>query len=448
MRLGFATASACVLAVLFVGVQATSGAQRPPDKHVVIRAKAIKRAELVTERRNGIDVVDVSRCRPRRSARGGRDLSRWTCQWYAQGEFPGRVPYLCAGKARWNRKKHRWRVNPCTNVLPPYAPLRDEPNPHPMFGFNDEWHLRVARATNTEASTVLERMDQVGADVVRVGVYWNSVEQNRGQYEWTELDRLDAIFEANGQRPLWVVLAAPCWAQQGTCRGGVAPPAPEYVEEYGRFAADVARRYPRSVGIEIWNEPNYPRFWGGARPDADFYGAMLGTAAAQIHAAVPSVAVVSGGLAPHSDIDPSAIGYRAYLERLYALGAAQQADAIGVHPYPLVGPGGDYVADVRIQLGRVQIEMQQAADTAPMWVTEYGVSTTGPYAFPAEAQGPALAGLYDTFRHIDRVDMAIVHRLIDAPSLGGNEAGYGVLYEDLEPKPAFCSLAQVRGLSC
>ncbi|HEX2128034.1 MAG TPA: hypothetical protein VHF58_02335 [Solirubrobacterales bacterium] len=448
MRIGFATASACALAVLLVGVQPATAAQRPPGKLDVIRAKAVKRAERVVEQRNAIDVLKVSRCRPRRSARGKLNLGRWRCHWYAAGEFTGRVPYQCSGKARWKRRKRAWRVDPCVNVLPPYAPLRDVPNPHPMFGFNDDWHQRMARATNEDALTVLDRLDDVGADTVRIAVYWNSVEQDRGEFQWTESDLLDVIFEVSGIRPLWVVLGAPCWAQEGTCRGGVAPPAPTHVDEYGRFAAEVASRYPRSAGIEIWNEPNYPRFWGDARPDPDRYGAMLTTAAAQIRQAVPSMPVVSGGLAPYADTDPSAIGYRAYLERLYVLGAAQHADAIGIHPYPLVGPNQDYIGDVRIQLGRIQIEMQKAGDSAPMWATEFGVSTTGPNAFPAEAQGPALAQLYDTFRHTERIDLAIIHRLIDAPHLGGNEAGFGILDDELEPKPAFCSVAQVRGLPC
>jgi hypothetical protein len=159
--------------------------------------------------------------------------------------------------------------------------------------------------------------------------------------------------------------------------------------------------------------------------------------------------VVSGGLSPHGDNDNGAIGFRAFLERLYALGAAQRADAIGIHPYPGVGPNEDYIADVRIQLGKIQIEMRKAGDSGtPMWATEYGVSTTGEHAFPAAAQGPALAELYEIFRRIERINLVVVHRMIDVPSLAGREAGFGILDEALREKPSFCSVALVRGLLC
>jgi hypothetical protein len=175
---------------------------------------------------------------------------------------------------------------------------------------------------------------------------------------------------------------------------------------------------------------------------------MLSSAAAQVHAAVPSMPVVSGGLSPHGENDGGAIGFRAFLERLYELGAAQRADAIGIHPYPGVGPTEDYVAAVRIQLGKIQIVMQKAGDSAPLWATEYGVSTSGEHAFSPAAQGPALAELYEIFRRIDRIDLAIVHRMIDVPSLAGREAGFGIVDEALKAKPALCSVAAVRGLPC
>lgn len=158
--------------------------------------------------------------------------------------------------------------------------------------------------------------------------------------------------------------------------------------------------------------------------------------------------VVSAGLSPHSDNSPDAFGYREFIERLYELGAAQRADAIGIHPYPGVGPNDDYLGDALIQLGKYQIEMRQAGKPAPMWATEFGISTTGRHAFAPEHQARALPELYELFRRVDRVDVAIIHRLVDASHAGGSEAGYGVLHDGLGLKPALCGLALLRGLGC
>jgi polysaccharide biosynthesis protein PslG len=452
MRTPSEIARGCLVAafaVLLIAVPVASTAAPTSTEHGVNRAKLSKRAERVIERRNGIEVLKISRCGPRRLTRGRLDYSRWICEWRAEGEYPGQVPYHCAGKARWNRPKGNWRVDRCANRMQPYAPLLDTPNPHPMFGFNDDWSLHLLHDTTAHATSVLDRIDGTGANVIRMGLYWSGVELTPGgSPHWEEYDELNSLFESRGLRPLWMVIGAPCWAQKDPCSTTVAPPAAARADDYGRFAATVARRYPRSAGIEIWNEPNYPRFWGGDRPDPGLYAAMLTSAAAQIHAAVPSMPVVSGGLSPHGEGDGGAIGFREYLERLYELGAAQRADAIGFHPYPGVGPTEDYIAAVRIQFGKIQIEMREAGDSAPVWATEYGVSTTGPQAFPPAAQGPALAELYEIFRRIDRIDLAIVHRMIDVPSLAGREAGFGVLDEALKAKPALCSVSLVRGLAC
>lgn len=436
------------LAALLVAAPAAEAKKR---EHGVDRAKLMKRAERIVEQRNGIEVKRVSRCSPRRVKRKRTkrlDYSRWVCHWRAVGELPGRVPYHCSGKARWTRKHDRWRVDRCVNKMQPYAPLREVPNPHPKFGFNDDWHLHLTRSSVSHTLSVLNRFEQTGADVARMGIYWDTVEPFRGgKQNWIEYDALYVTLVSNGIRPLWVVLGAPCWAQ-GSCNGSLSPPAPEHVNDFGRFAAAVARRYPLAVGVEVWNEPNYSRFWGGKRPNPDLYGAMLTSAAAHIRERIPTMPVVSGGLSPHGDNDNGAVGFQPYLRRLYELGAAQQADAIGIHPYPGVGPGEDYIANVRIQLGKIQREMGRAGHAAPMWATEYGVSTTGPHAFPAEAQGPALAELYEIFRRVDRVDVAIVHRMIDQPDLQGREAGFGILDQALKAKPALCSIALVRGLLC
>lgn len=423
---------------------AAAGASAPGStEHGVNRARLAAKAQRVVEARNGIEVLRISRCGPRR--RHGRlDFSRWVCEWRAAGAYPGDVPYACAGTATWKRRRDRWRVERCRNSRQPEVALLATPNPPPTFGYNDDWIF--------QSNAALDLLDQGGGQVARTGLAWSGVERQPGAYDWYGSDVLYAKLLERGSRPLWTVLDAPCWAQPdpGACERGDNQhhPAPQHYDEFARFAAAAAVRYPEAIAIEIWNEPNYPRFWGGW-PDPDAYAKLLSTAAAAIHEAAPAISVVSGGLSPHADSDRRAIGFSSFLNRLYEQGAIQRADAIGIHPYPGVGPNEDYVGDVRVYLGKVQnvIALHDDSDR-PLWATEFGVSTAGEHAFDPGLQATALIELYELLRRVQgmSIPVAVVHSLVD-PSLGGREGGFGVVRQSLEPKPAYCALSAVRGAS-
>ena len=430
------------LLAILLAVPAASASAPGSTEHGVNRAKLAAKAKRMIEKRNGIEVLKISRCGPRKR-KGRLDFGTWICKWRAEGIWPGQVPYHCAGDARWKRKQGRWRVDPCKNRLQPQAPLLDVPNPHPAFGYNDNWIFQSNRA--------LDLLDESGAGIARTSLAWSGVERSPGGYDWYGSDLLYAKLLERGLRPLFVVSDSPCWAQPNprACEGGndQQRPAQQYYDEFARFAAAAARRYPASVGIEVWNEPNYPLFWG-TWPEPDMYAKMLREVADAVHEAVPGMTVVSGGLSPHADSDKNAIGFSNFLEKLYDFGAAKKADAIGIHPYPGVGPGEDYIADVRVYLGKVQRVMRRHGDAdRPMWATEFGVSTTGEHAFDPAHQGSALQELYEILRRVQRVDLAIVHRFVEDPALGGREGGFGVLSKALAPKPAYCALAQVRGVA-
>jgi hypothetical protein len=421
-----------------------AGASEPGDtEHGVNREKLAAKAERVVEKRKGIEVLRVSKCGPR-TRKGRLDYSVWVCRWRAEGLYPGEVPYHCAGKAVWKRKSGRWRVDRCENRLQPMAPLLDTARPMPTFGFNDNWLFQSTGA--------LDLLDRSASEVARVSLPWGGVEPTRGNLNWYGSDLLYDRLRARGIRPLWVLMDAPCFAQSkpSACESGrgEAHPAPGFYDEFAQFAVAAARRYPDSFAFEVWNEPNYPRFWGGP-PDPGAYSAMLKTVADELHSRAPGTPVVSAGLSPHADTDTSgSIGFRNFLIRMYERGAAQRVDAIGIHPYPGVGPEDDYLGDVRVYLGKVQNVMDRYRDGArPLWATEFGASTTGEHPFAPAVAGQAITALLEMFRRIRGIEVAIVHRFVEDPSLGGREGGFGVLNRDLSPKPAFCDLARARGVA-
>jgi polysaccharide biosynthesis protein PslG len=432
------------LAATLVAVPAATASQPGDTEHGVNRAKLEAKAQRVVEERNGIDVLKISKCGPQKR-RGKVNYSTWVCMWRAEGVYAaGEVPYACAGKAVWKRQGKAWRVEKCDNRLQPMAPLLATPNPPPTFGFNDDWIFQSVAALNL--------LDQSGSEVARTSLPWAGVEPTKGSFNWYGSDVLYDRLQARGIRPLWVLIGAPCFAQQnpGACASGnnQLHPTPGHYDEFAQFAVAAARRYPNSIGFEVWNEPNYPKYWGGPPEPAD-YAEMLKTVADALHSQAPGTTVVSAGLSPHADTDTSgSIGFRDFLIQVYERGAAQKADAIGIHPYPGVGPGQDYLGDARVYLGKIQNVMDRYGDGArPLWATEFGVSTAGDRAFEPTAAGQATVELMQMFQRIRGIELAVVHRFVEDPSLAGREAGFGVLNKNLSTKPAFCALVALRGAS-
>ncbi len=440
-RLRFTALICAASAALLVAVPG-AGASKPGDtEHGVNRAKLMAQAEKVVEERNGIEVLKISKCAPQK--RNGRlNYSTWICLWRAEGTYAaGDIDYSCAGRAVYKRKKKTWIVDKCENSRQPMAPLLEVPNPLPIFGFNDNWIF--------QSNAALDLLEESQSDVARMSLPWGGVQRTAGAaYDWYGSDLLYQKLLDRGIRPLWVLMDAPCFAQPDPRACDQKRPAQQYYGEFAKFAVAVAKRYPESIGLEVYNEPNYPLFWGGP-PDPAAYSEMLKTVADALHEQAPEMTVVSAGLSPHSDNDTSgSVGFRDFLIEMYERGAAQKADVIGIHPYPGVGPDEDPVLDVRVHLGKVQNVMDRYGDgSRPLWATEFGVSTAGDTAFSPAAAGAAVADLLELFTRIRGIELAIVHRMVEDPSMAGREGGFGVLNKNLTPKPAFCDLAALRGVS-
>jgi hypothetical protein len=361
------------------------------------------------------------------------------CKWRAEGLWPGEVAYECVGKARLVVRKKKWKINPCNNIREPMVPLGPV-GPHPLFGYNEDWIAQAGKLDSLAAG---------GSEIARTGMYWDAVEQHSpdGRY-WAPFDGIYAQMRSLGIRPLWVLQAAPCWAQRGECHRGSHPSAGHF-DEFAAFAVRVAQRYPDSLGLEVWNEPNWGLYWGG-NPDPYAWGEMVRVVASTVHREVSGMPVVSGGLSPHINSEGDAMGYEQFLRLAYETGGPQEADAIGSHPYPQRRYTDDYLGNVRIKLFRYLRVMQEFGDGAkPIWVTETGTSTTEDDGFNADQQADALAKMYTQFRRIENIPVVIYHRFVDQPGHPkANERGFGVLESGGNRKPAYCAVAAAREKPC
>jgi polysaccharide biosynthesis protein PslG len=176
---------------------------------------------------------------------------------------------------------------------------------------------------------------------VKLTVPWRSVEAScKGCIDWDDLDRVVLAASTAGLKIMARVDHPPAWARAIPAENG--PPDDPY--DYADFVGEMARRYangsPKGTiqAIQIWNEPNLSREWGGTgvepiidRRAAVQYMSLLRQSYTEIKAKDPTKIVVSAGLSPTGTNDGTAIEDTTYLEWLYENDLDDNSDAIGVH---------------------------------------------------------------------------------------------------------------------
>jgi hypothetical protein len=131
---------------------------------------------------------------------------------------------------------------------------------------------------------------------------------------------------------------APDWTQATPVPNG----PPDDMNDFGDFVNAFVSRYgPSSTqgagrvdAIEVWNEPNLAREWGGKAINQDQAGQyvnMLRTAYEAAKAADGQITVISAGLTPTGTDNDTARPDDVYLQWLYDAGFAQYFDVLGAH---------------------------------------------------------------------------------------------------------------------
>jgi polysaccharide biosynthesis protein PslG len=304
-------------------------------------------------------------------------------------------------------------------------------------------HPRGADAESIKRQ--FDLMADMNVTWVRIDIDWSIIESEQSQLDWMSTDTLVDEAGARGMNVLGVLAFSPAWARSSaTDPSEIASHSrPDDVASYANFARVAAKRYA-SQGVhdwEIWNEPNSSKFWP-PRPDGDEYGELFRVAAEAIHGVDPAATLLIGGLSPKFEEPEAEISPTDYLEQLYGNGAAQLADGIAVHPYSF--PSLPMDEDQRTvgglkDLPALRTVMDRHGDGGKkIWITEFGAPTgTGPHAVSDEDQA---AALLQARHQVDRWDWAgplIYYELVDGGTdLSDTEQNFGVLREDLSPKPA------------
>jgi polysaccharide biosynthesis protein PslG len=214
----------------------------------------------------------------------------------------------------------------------------------------------------------------LGARWVRIEFRWNEAEpSSKGSYDQNVIARYDQAVEtarAAGAQVLVFVNGAPRWASGSR----IPMTRPQNAGDYADFLRYVAARYAGRVSAwEVWNEENTQRFWSSG-PNAAQYTQLLKAAYPAVKAADPGALVVFGGVSQND---------YAFIEGAYQAGAKGSFDVMAVHPYPGPNPpeavwytGARVAPNAFTGFREVRTTMLAQADDKPLWLTEFGWSTT------------------------------------------------------------------------
>jgi hypothetical protein len=255
--------------------------------------------------------------------------------------------------------------------------------------------------------------------------------------------------ERDGARVLLLLGVPPAWAsaQPGDPR---AAPLAAAVDDYAAYARRVARLFPHAVGIETWNEPNAPFFWDPQRPDPALYTRFHRAAAAAIRAEHPGMPVLLGGMVGIATNPLGIVPHDDYLEQMFNAGLQPgDFDGAALHLYPGAAGGQMNPLDApqfQGALDSFRAMLRAHGSAAPVWVTETGISTSGPEAVLPKEQASAITQIVQRLLGDPGIAAVYIHTQYDitAAPPGSPEPGFGVLRAlgplPAHPKPAFCAL--------
>lgn len=139
------------------------------------------------------------------------------------------------------------------------------------------------------------------------------------------------------------------------------------------------------------------------------------------------------------------ISSTAFLREVLAAGAGATMDAVSVHAYP-GARGLDLRAALTPVFGARRALRSVGLGDLPIWVTETGITTSGPAPASNASQARDLVELQDMLAGGPGVRMVLIHTLVDPPGPPASpESGYGVVRADGAPKAGYCRLAVAWG---
>lgn len=340
---------------------------------------------------------------------------------------------------------------------------RAEAEPPPPDPFYGTWSDLMSPSP-ADARAELDRIAAAGIGGVRQYVWWNRIETNEdapGVFDWARTDQMVIDATARGITILPTLLYPPDWyTARPEGDGAIYPPtdpapmvrfAEAMVARYGPNGSFWCTPLPEPLppscrtpyapitAWEVWNEPDFPSWWGRA-PNAGEYVELLAAVSAGIRRVDPDAEVVMGSLTNR------VVAPGAFLDQIYDLGAASSFDTVAINPY------GFHVAQMVGYVRSTRALMDRRGDVGkPIRVTEYGWATSGRspnYVTDEPCQAAMMHAGTRRFGQL-RTELNITSlfqfqfRDVLPPNPDGPWPHYAGLYRsDLTPKPSLGAITE------
>jgi polysaccharide biosynthesis protein PslG len=292
---------------------------------------------------------------------------------------------------------------------------------------------------NTPA--IASEMSSLGVKWEREDLAWESVEAQKGVFNWTRFDQTVAAAKAQGITILPIVGYAPSWTSPTDSAG------------YARFVAAAVARYGPGTSAnlqwwELWNEPYFAYAWSGHTPEPEAYAKDVLAAAEAAKGVAPSVKLlVSADYQGQPQVGGTTSSQTSWIDDMFTAAPTlgNFIDGVSVHPY-----GGDPALPLKESGGYRDTSGQwafQRIDTirnrflahnvnVPYWITEEGWST---WNFSEETVAHNYADLFPQIKARPWIRALFPFGLREGTAHPTNDqAAYGLLkYGTWQPKASW-----------
>lgn len=292
----------------------------------------------------------------------------------------------------------------------------------------------------------LDIVSAAGLRIVRIDSRWQSTEIVKGAFNWSRLDGIFGALRTHRLRALVILdYSNSIYAPSVNFRSKgpemtktAAPTSPEARAAFARWAAAVAQRYSNDNPIfEIWNEPNVDSFWPPAANPQE-YAALAADACAAIRREMPTATIVAPGTLGAPTRQRPAMDF---LSVLLTSPAAACLDGISVHPYLSLLD----LPETLENWNRLRnlIGQRHPARLVPI-SSESGLSTGGGSLLsrpPDEWTQAFYAVRMMLLNFASGIPVSIWYDFKDdGPDSANIEHRYGLVRQNLEPKPVYQAL--------
>lgn len=291
----------------------------------------------------------------------------------------------------------------------------------------------------------LDRIAAAGVRWIRMDLGWGGIERQRGQYDWAAYDELTANLQRRGLSAIYILdYSNPLYEEAVTARNPVtgdqqtdiaSPQHPASVAAFAEWAAAAARHFRgRPVIWEVWNEPNIT-FWK-PKPDVRQYAELALATCHAVRAADPRAVII----APATSEVPLK-----FLGDFFATGILAQLDGVSVHPYRNYRMPPETVLD---DYPKVRALIERYAPAAkrrlPIISGEWG------YASHTKGVSPETQAAFLVRQQLVNLLAGVPISIWydwknDGPDPAEREHNFGIVAQDLQPKPAYHALQAMTG---